>query len=651
MVEETEGVWDSFGDSDRTTTVVDCAATGSLAKSVCDAFGISLNSIDIGGSLKNIDIKQMDAMTVIKLSLLEESAETPSSNLYEAVVMPEGSVEFKRVGWNSVDLGDVYYTTQSFNYVEDSVGVMVTGAKPLIERHTPGFSSILDNKVIFDTQNMMSTCIKEDTKQYATVTFNDPHFDTQFNDGINNLYEIGLENAYDKVIGYAYKITPPQDLVSDDTSIVYGTQCEVPVLVADGDYLDIGELIRPPTTAEDLECWTGRGLEAESTAGIKVDNPLLSNLRFETVRGTTVDKFNGISGVYVIGVELDTCIGLPTSAAEAVKTPTENNTEIYIAVNNSVPKVFKLDNGVHYVTSYIETSPGEAKEIRITFANNARIFDMAPYGTKARFKTLPSALYSAGTFDGEATILPTGGTKGIWVKEIWATVSLDTPNFTITDPTGNALAIAEGLEVECAPIIITDEPAPIAFNGTEIDQKPGIIDHDPTTTQELQDTPYETTVKEINEGHGMTLSLSSLDSTGTQNLSSSLYSYINAGNSIDTTYVCGPDCNAEIGDKGRAGGIINNITYSYSDRGSYTISVNEGPTVLGGFEGITGAIYMKQTEEHSAGGTIVQDAGNHVDYKVQVDGIGVRDAINCCPHVLRVGDKVQVSIHNNPVED
>ena len=37
-------------------------------------------------------------------------------------------------------------------------------------------------------------------------------------------------------------------------------------------------------------------------------------------------------------------------------------------------------------------------------------------------------------------------------------------------------------------------------------------------------------------------------------------------------------------------------------------------------------------------------------FKVRIDGVGERIAINMSPDVLRVGDKVQCSIHNNPVE-
>jgi hypothetical protein len=96
---------------------------------------------------------------------------------------------------------------------------------------------------------------------------------------------------------------------------------------------------------------------------------------------------------------------------------------------------------------------------------------------------------------------------------------------------------------------------------------------------------------------------------------------------------------------------VNNISYSYTDQGSYTISVTEGPYLVGGAEGLSGGTYMKQTESFSAEGVIIQDLGNHVDYKVRVDAFGDVYAVNLSPNILRVGDRVNVSLHNNPVED
>jgi len=153
------------------------------------------------------------------------------------------------------------------------------------------------------------------------------------------------------------------------------------------------------------------------------------------------------------------------------------------------------------------------------------------------------------------------------------------------------------------------------------------------------------------EGGGLSLSFSFMDEDEVKQLSKVLYDYMKERDGIETTYVCGPDSSPNLGGRGANGGIINGITYSYNDSGSYTISVNEGPWLIGGLTEVSGGVYMKQVEENSAQGTIIQDAGNHIEYKVRIDGFGERWAINCVAAVLRVGDKVSCTVHNNPVED
>jgi hypothetical protein len=155
----------------------------------------------------------------------------------------------------------------------------------------------------------------------------------------------------------------------------------------------------------------------------------------------------------------------------------------------------------------------------------------------------------------------------------------------------------------------------------------------------------------MDAGGGMTLTLSFLDENQVVRLSGALYEYMNSGDGVESTYVCGPNCDPDLGGTGPNGGIINSITYSYQDSNSYTVSVNCGPKLVGGMSQVTGGPSPKAAESFSAKGTIIQDMGNHVYFKVRVDGFKDVVAVNMTPTVLRTGDKVNVSIHNNPVEE
>jgi len=636
--------WEAFGIANRPD--VSCDFTGSLGADVCSDFGLTCATPNLGGALDGIDIKHMDAMTVIRLSLMEEGGS--SGAFYEPVVNAYGEIEFKRIGSTSPSL-DVYYTIQTHTYREDCSGVMITGKKPLPYRHEIEWQDLFTaagGKRIFSTHFMTSNCNKPDFDHSATIVYDDPHLSTQYEDGIDNLYEITQDNPYDRVLGYAYKIIPPDDL-NDDVTISTDSSSEVPWEITNTDnngYPNVGTLFRPPTTTDET-CWVDRGVTVPG--GIVLEIP--EELRYETIRDTSIDKLLGVNSIYVVGMECELCKGVPRSDAAASDQNIAANTDLYISINNMALKTFKLDAGIHYVVNYDGIPPDRV--VSVVFANNSRINDNATYGTGVQYKVMPFCQYYKEETEGQGTILPTGGIKGIYVKQILAILSLDTPSFKIVDPEGNADSIANDLQVYIAPLVMTEEPAPIAKDGSSIDLVDGIVDHDPTTTQNLQDTELERAISEMDRGPGMSLSLSFLDENGIENLSRALFDYMNNGDGAETTYVCGPNSRVELGDRGDAGGVVNSISYSYSDQGSYTISVNEGPYIVGGVEGISGGPYNKQTESVSAEGVIIQDAGNHIDYKIRVDGIGDRYAINCVPTVLRVGDRVNVSIHNNPVED
>lgn len=655
--------WESYGDTSSFIEVKDKdEGEGSLACRVLDEYRIPYSGTN-GGELSGLDILRMDAMTVIRLSLLEHSA--VHGGFWEAIVNPEGEVEFVDIGKGISNIGgDVYHTIQTSAYVDKCSGVMVTGRKPMPERLDIQWKLIWgDDKEIYDLNLMHSNCLLKDFTQFATIVFKDPHFATAYEDGIDNLYNIGLENPHDSVLGYAYFPWVRGDgdgLVGPETTISYSDSSIIPIKIGEegaafGPY--IGVLVNHPTFSEGEEeaCWTDQGLEGNWENGVLV--PIPDKFRYTSVRGTTVDTFIRISSVIVVGTLLDSVRGQPKTPNDAVNpNPTYSDTEVWVSINKLKTTAVRLEAGNHYTVSYKQE---EFKQPYISFANNARREDPALFGSDVYFKIDEFCQYyvQTGKTDGNGTILPLSDVQGIWVQEIWVMAELSTPSIQIYDPRGisssgqgAALTIAENFEYWAGPIILRDPPAPVAFNGTLLDPVVGKIDHDPTTVQNLIDTPMEEALDIMAKGQGLTLTLSFLDEDQVEKLSESLFDYMNGGDGIVTTYVCGPNANPKLGTRGPAGGIVNEINYSYTDSGSYTISVNEGPRLVGGLSNISGGPVMKQAEEVSTRGTVIQDMGNNIYYKVRTDEIGDRIAINCCRSIIRVGDKVQCSVHNNPVE-
>jgi len=209
-----------------------------------------------------------------------------------------------------------------------------------------------------------------------------------------------------------------------------------------------------------------------------------------------------------------------------------------------------------------------------------------------------------------------------------------------------------------AALVVEDKPSPIAFAGKSspggrlIDQESARADTDPTTQQDLQDSDYENVLNEMDGGGGLNLNFSFMEEEDCVNLASLMYKYMNNQDGIEIVYTCGPDTNPQVGGYTVGGGIVNNVTYQYSDSGSYTVSVTESGRLFSdsNLAGVTGGPTSKQTESVSARGTIVDDMGNHIFYKVRIDGFGTKLGVNMSTNILRIDDKVTCTIHNNPVE-
>jgi len=673
MPDAVESFWPDFGKNDNFIEV-ECASSdsGSLAIDVLRYYNIPVSASNVGGELKNLDIKHMDALQIVKLSLLEESSSTGS--VYEAMVNEYGEVEFNAVGEYSGNVSDQYYTIQTMSYVEECLGVIVRGSKPLINRLPIEWKLIwgegdASSKEVYSTTVMSNNCLKENYSQYATIVFNDPHLDTNFEDGVSNLFEIDSDNPWQRNIGYAFYKYIPEGLVTKDTVIRYTQEASVPVLIAskDGDIPpDLGTLQPRPVfeeadaTLNNPNCFVGLGDTANFQYGIDV--PISDKLRFESIRNTTIDKFVEVSKVFAIGYEVRRLTTGPKTDALRYST-SENDFNVYVSIDGNTKTVFNLESGVHWAVAYDDSNDEVLyKQPRIVFANNARVGQVHNYGTCSYIVDPHCSYYQkTGQETGTGTILPTGETSGILVEEVWAVIKLNTPSITIYDPDGvneRALEIAQGMEYWVGAMMMEDKPAPIAFNGTLIDQVEGIKDHDPTTAQSFEDTPLELAMDEMDGGGGLDLTYSFLDGDGdydtseeqVRKMSEALFDAMNYGDGIVTTYVCGPEAQPKLGGRGPSNGIINKINYVYTDSNSYTISVEEGPMIVGGFASIAGGVTLKTVEEVSVNGTILEDLGNHIHYKVRMDEIGERVAINCQHNILRVGDRVTCSVHNNPVE-
>ncbi len=640
-------IWTDFGNQ---SIVAGTCAGVNVASEVLTSYGIPTNGV-FGGGLNTLDISRMDAIQVIKLSLLEASM---SGGILELVMGSDGTVSAKVIGSGGGNMGTTYCTIQSGTYIETCGGVMVIGGLPFAERKPIVWKSIWGKtKTIYDTSLLVNNhCLIKDFSTQATIVFNDPHLDSSFEDGIDNLYELTSKNPYDRILGYAIYIEAGSN---SDANTSIKKEDTAKILLPLPNNFGTSFLIRPEISdtldALNPECYFNNTIP-DITTGVELVIP--DTLRFTDIRNNEVDKFKSVEDVYVIGMEIADIRGIPPDKPSSLDTnPAKGSGMPRIKITKTYAQCWKLSLGLEYVVGYTDTPTN--KQVYIIFADNSRSMDPIKISSDQVTSFVisnDSVWTNNGTYKGEGMILPIGSTKGILVNSMFVSVILDTPSVVVFHPDGKgnrAKNIANDLVYDMAALVSVEKPRPVAFNGSAIDMSAGMVDHDPTTTQSFSDTPYELALDAMNGG-GMTINLSFLDEQGCIALSQTLQSYFGSGSGIETTYICGPEAEPELGGAGPSGGIINSINYSYQDSSSYTISVNCGPTILGDFSQIDGGPSPMRTEDISAVGTIIEDAGNHVNFKVKLDGYGVRQAINLSHHIIRVGDQVACSVHNNPVE-
>ncbi len=653
----------------------------SVAKDVLASFGIPLNDgSNEGGTLDNIDIKRGDAFSTLKASLLEEFVKE-DKNLIEIRINPDGEAEFYEVGTESSNINP-YYSIFAANFIKDpdKVSVMVTGAKPKQERKIYEWHQLIGpdatNYTIHDTTKLSTACLASSYSSTVTITYDDPlrkNPKNNWNDGIESIFEPG---PFERFIGFSWRITPPVELTSAYTKIYMQPQSSIPVILSDFNY-KIGDTENFPNLGvpkkrqlysyqdpNDANCNAfGEGQEELycSSDSIPLPLALTEGLFVQDMRGTLISRFGGIQGLFVVGIPLIACYGIPKENMEK-QANNATNTDLFIGARNNYKTVVKLNEGIHYVILYKEDmTPTNAEDEQaqdvlpcFQFVDNLSYDDHATTGTGVDFFIGARSTELLEVFEdnpnARGSVIPLENRSGILVEQIWVQVNLDTPCFIVNDPAGKAKNIAEELKVEILGLVLTDNPPPIAMNGELINQTEGIIDNDPTETQDLEDTAMEEAYKQMSSGRTLNLNFSSLDEDETVRLSEKLYNLLVEDTGKVYTHTCGPTEQPVLGTTGPNGDIINSIEYSYTDQGSYLINVTEGSKYFGDFAGINGGIYFKQTEDITTKGTIIQDLGNHIDYKVRVDGIGDIKCINGCSAILNIRDRVSITIHNNAVE-
>jgi hypothetical protein len=653
--------WSKFGQSKGLVDVqgipqVACDAGGSVASAAASSAGLQVEGYsNVGGDLGSLDIKRMDVKTAISMSLMHHYVTT--GDLYEIVANSEGGASFVKVGSSGGNMGTLYYNVQTTSFPTRLSDVMVTGGKPLPEVKFGKWYDVLQigtKGEVFDQSKMVGNCRLSGFTNYATIVYPDPHLGTEYNDGIDNMYDV--TTPWEKVIGYVHYKEPPE-YVKDkpEIKITWNNEASIPIQVGEPGNPKMGNIQTIETrdmTTGDANCFAGPGTgqEIKYTDGVKIEIP--SKWRYTNLRGIKIDKFIKVSAVYLIGMRIDSLFYAPNSTEKMFdETTSSNNSVLWASINKEGFNTFKCEEGRHYAIAY--DSSGDLTPY-IVFAKDIREGDPFKYGENTSFKIDPFCTWALKNPDGktQGTIFPITKSEGLWVTDIWALVDIETPSITVFDPVyGKAMEIAKTLKYNLCPISIIDKPAPIGLGSTGdiIGQESMQKDADPTTVQNFTDTDLEKAMDKM-QGSGMSVSWSFLKETDVGPAARKLYDLLSSDTTVENVFTFGPDSNPTLC-AGYAGGVINAIRYSYTDQGSYTVSVTTGPMLTpSSMVQVDGGPTPMMTEDFGARGVVIASNGDNVNFKVRIDGLGDRWAVCMTPHIIRTGDAVQCSIHNNPVE-
>ncbi len=601
----------------------DGSCGSNVAVSVLSAHGIPIiGDVPARGRLCGIDINNMPAADAINLSVAENMVD---GKFYEVYCDADGFAYFTQIYPNPPQVTlDVRTCIPTSNIDQTVELVIVRGYDPPPVREFKDFVS-LEWIETDSLSNYVTYC--QDFKTEAWRSYKDPVLETSYKDGVENLYEL---EEFESLIGYVIDFDG-----SSDPTIKYSFS---------GTTIKNVEITTGATSAfrGNIEVCNEGGQGSVAYTGFSYN---LGNYEAIDKFGESWPQFLGVQGVYAVAYEVTSLVSNP-GATGAVQSSLHYN------IKNK-PKFISLPSSNWHWE--LDGTGGGVVKIYQTAIPNDPLTDIL----NTSFNNVTYTYEGINTVhEGQPGGIFMGHMGGSWftlIKTLWAAVELDRPSVHVNDPAGNAVSLANALEVRYQPIVVTDAPAPVAYNmggnSALVDHTKDLYDSDPSTVQTVPSSLVGSMAWLQTQTVGKSVDVSLPFATANQCKEVAAVIY-NGNNENITSYniVCGPESEPVLGAavpgfEGR----INRISESFQDSSSYTINVNIGPTFVG-TKGWNNGIWQRKTENVSRQGIVTHSSGDGTNYRVKIQGLGVYHAINKTLAAYNPGEKVSCTIYNNPVE-
>ena len=654
---------------------------------------VSNDSSQLGSTLPGYDIKSRDAYQMIQLSL---SSELANQRLVECYADGNGVIHFYKIGENNASIGasDIFYKINTSTLSKQCNNVLVIGYDPPPKR----YNSLTSQAKSFDLLSFVNSAelsnatlgIITDTDADADrgsyplyhiwgevlgpdqcdyyresyIEYGNPHFDQK-----RAMEELGIiTGKFETVATYIYKITVPF-FKQASTRIEFGNR--TPRFVELPEMGKLQERDWQTTTFYKASLCQGEGEPPAIDRGVRLPR---SNEK----------KFLGVREVYIYGYRLKQIqLDFYKSGSDRVEGPAD----FIVDVDSTQSEPFRLTRGQDYV---VNDDPADNNYRRIVFSANIHPNYLSNFGgkvdgtIKASIRFSPASIYTKRgatflrttfqdiydpsivvegflkdgqtevtnqTLPGVVNIFPINeGQSGYVVEKIIVIYDWDNPCIAVYDETNLATKLnLQQITVEVFPIIIRDDKPPIAWtnNGSTVLLDPAevIPDFDAATEEDLDSKDYAKAFTSLETGD-IKITLPFLDADGCQTVSGFIYDMQNEVIK-QTNYICSPDAEPVLGEL-IEGKTINSIDYSYQDGSQYLISVNAGPR-WAGVSGWDTAIYQNKTERLQLEGIVTDVYPDNVRCQVQLEQLGMVDCVNGSKQILERGDRVSVTVQNNPV--
>ena len=694
----------TIGNTDPQNETLDPEPTRPVSQLVLETFNIPFTLPVLGSDLPGFDIRNQDAVTMLKLSLATELLNPPdgSAGFAEVELDENGIARFFVVGTVPATNLDIRYCIPTSQVTTPANLVIVRGFDPPPRRELRTSFNGLKNAELMEYEECAAdSCDEKAVGKFATISYDDPLLDQTYLDDIRNSYEL---KEFETLIGYIVDLDLPDGADRDDPNFISGLK------ITFGDttkeYIKvnadlINNFVSVGTTSPGGVGATGFGTNSglitgatisfgssdggggdipvqvtevdEKTGNCTVSNTSIAGSkivipasRFQRLNkfGNLESDFIGVSEVIFSGRKVITVTIFGDIALDIfVRSQKE-----LITLGHGKNWVWDVDeNGDVTIELFSILEDDFAASICNIYGGNVDVDVITLHSTDT-----PNVDESVGTAALAGLACNIGDRLGYKIlnNRMCIVVERKRPSVDIFDPTGNAASLARQFidpngpfGIKYTPIVIIDPPAPIAYASTTsfisidgtrtiaaegiIDQADGIIDADPTTTQDLEDS--ELSILQDNTS-GSTIDIT-LPFCTDQECLQIAQNFLAQQNQIITTQsiVLGPTSEPRLGQVMTDGAIINEISYSYSDSSQYLITIATGPKYLtsGSFNE---SKYQLKTEDVTREGVVLQDVGNGAEYVVRVEGFGEITALSMIVDDISVGDRVNVRIYNNPVE-